>query len=574
MATPSVYGWLKATFCEHWKRIILIALVTVFVAAASASFPLTWQILIDQAIAGSVNRLIVVGFVVLFMIRVVPFVYSLKTRFLNRYEFNTRLQLFKHVLRLSVPFHKDKESTKVLLEASKGVSAATGLLRLLLEGDIIADIPVAVFAFWYIGAHSIAALLVLVVFLVAFWVLSYWLSQKIAKVEEDYNEMDNEVSAREREVFQQIEMVKLHRAELQEEQWLRTSAEKILELNDRKVTYHAWFQLMASLSHVLPFCIALLIFLPEVTKGTLTVGTLIALQIYATMAVGPIGYLASMYQDIKANAAKIKPALELLEQQPTVRESGTPVEMNPLRHEICLRDVTFQYPGADTPVLRNVSLTVNAGEKVALVGKTGSGKTTLARLLVRFHDPDHGLVTMDGIDLRQLSFDSLYRQISYVTQEVPILSGTIGENVRYGLPGCGNDRVMAACVNASADFAFNQNQGLDTKVGELGERLSGGERQRLALARIFLRLPSVLILDEATSALDQMTEREVQAAFDGLLRMNGGTTMVVIAHRITTVKNADSIFVMEKGRIEDSGTHDELLGRCKIYQELCHGMAK
>lgn len=574
MVAPSVWGWSKATFCEHWKRIALITLVTVLLAAANAVFPLAWQILIDQAIGGSVDQMITVVFVILFMVRVVPFVYSLKARFLNRYEFNTRFQLFKHVLRLSVPFHREKESTKVLLEANKGVSAATGLLRLFLQGDIIADIPVAIFAFWYIGAHSITALLVLVVFLIAFWILSYWLGQKIAKVEEDYNKMDNEVSAREREVVQHIEMVKLHCAELQEELWFRTSAEKVLELDNRKITYHAWFQFMASLSHVLPFCIALLIFLPEVTKGTLTVGTLIALQIYATMAVGPIGYLASMYQEIKANAARLKPALQLLGQQPTVIESRTPVEMEPLRHEICLKDITFQYPGAEKPVLRGISLTVSAGQMVAVVGRSGSGKTTLAGLIVRFYDPDHGLVTMDGTDLRHFSFDSLYRQISYVTQEVHVFSGTIMENVRYGLPDRGNDHVMAACVNASAEFAFNQKQGFETRVGEQGEKLSGGERQRLALARIFLRHPSVLILDEATSALDRITEREVQTAFDRLLQMNGGTTMVVIAHRITTVKNADRIFVMNEGRIEDSGTHNELLGRCNLYQELCRGMAE
>lgn len=219
-----------------------------------------------------------------------------------------------------------------------------------------------------------------------------------------------------------------------------------------------------------------------------------------------------------------------------------------------------------------MSLTIAAGEKVAVVGKTGSGKTTLARLLVRFYDPNHGIITMDGTDLRQFSFDSLYRQISYVTQEVPVFSGTIGENVRFGLAECGEDRVMDACTHASANFVFQQKQGLATKVGELGEKLSGGERQRLALARVFLRHPSVLILDEATAALDQMTEREVQAAFDRLLQMNGGTTMVVIAHRITTVKNADRIVVLGQGRVIDAGTHKELLDRCELYQELCRGM--
>lgn len=573
MFEPIVSKWLKQTFCKHWRRITLIVVFSCLLAFARAAFPAAWQLLIDRAIEGKVDYSLVALLAILFLVRIVPVVEFLRGRFLNRYDFDVRFQLFKHVLRLSVPFHKEKESTKVMLEANKGVGAAVSLLNILLRGEAVADIPVAFFAFCYVASYSWVAFVVMTVFLFVFLFLGHVLGCRIEKAEEERNEVDNAMSTREREVVQQIETVKLHCAERQEHDWFRATGGQVFDLDNQLVVYYNCFQLLSRLAQVLPFCIAMAIFVPDVAAGRMTVGTFIALQMYGLAALAPAGFLGEMYQEIKTNVAKLKPALRLFEQQPTIVESRNPLEMEPLRHEINLHNVSFRYPNADEPVLVDVSCRIAAGEKVAVVGKTGSGKTTLARLLVRFYDPDRGLVTMDGVDIRHLSFESLYQQVSYVTQEVPVFSGTVGENIRYGLPDCGDGLLRVACESASAGFALRQNDGLETRVGELGEKLSGGERQRLALARVFLRRPSLLILDEATSALDQMTEREVQQAFDRLLQMNGGTTMVVIAHRITTVRNANRIMVLDKGRIVDQGTHDELLGRCVLYQDLCQGMA-
>ncbi len=574
MTDLSVWAWSKQTIRSYWKQIVLIAVSTVILAVANAAFPIVWQALIDRAIGGKVDYRLSAIFIGLFLLEAAPIIFVLRRRFANRYEFETRYRLFKHVMRLSIPFHKEKESTKVLMEANKGVDAGERLISLFMDGSILADIPVGIFGFGYVTMYSWRAAVILAIFMAAFLLMSVYIGRKMAKVAEEYNERDNEISTRMREIVQHIETVKLHRAETQEHEWYLTHGGQVLDLRNKLIKFNSWFNFMAGLAHVLPYCIALVLFLPSVAAGTITVGTLMALQMYSMRAVAPAGFLGDIYQDIKTNAAKLNPALRLLQQQPTVAEAKQPVEMKPLRHEIRMQNVSFRYPDADDAVLHDISLAISAGEKVAVVGMTGSGKTTLARLLVRFYDPDHGIITADGTDLRQISFDSLYQQVCYVTQEVPVFSGTIGENVGYGLPACAQDCLMSACANASADFVFRQKQGLETIVGELGEKLSGGERQRLALARVFLRHPSVVILDEATAALDQLTEREVQAAFDRLLSMDGGTTMVVIAHRITTVKNADRIVVIDHGRLADIGTHDELMRRCDLYQELCRGMAE
>lgn len=567
MKPTGVWQWFFGVVCEYWQKTLFIAMAIVVSAGTGIAFPIVWQMVFDQAIEGNPNRWLIVLFAALFLANIVPMVRPLRALLISEYEADLRCFLFKHVLRLSIPFHKDKESAEAVLESGKGVSAGTQLLQHLLHGGLLVDVPVAVFSLCYVASYSLAAAGVLVVFMLALLATSTLLGRKVSMLNEEEELLDNEVSIRQREVLQHVEVVKLHKAEPCEEAWAQTQAEKQRQINNRLNWYQALFDLFGGAARALPVCISLLIFAPSVADGSITIGVLIALQIFSIRAVAPAGFIADTYQIFKKNSAKLKPALELLQQKPTVLESPHPVNMNPLRHELRFCDVTFTYPGTSAPALTDISFCIKAGEKVAIVGKTGSGKTSLVRLLVRFYDPDEGIITMDGTDLRQISFESLYQQVSYAPQEISIFSGTIGANVAYGLSAESKDSIEVACNNASADFIFSRENGLETKVGELGEKLSGGERQRLALARIFLRRPSLVILDEATSSLDNVTEESVQKAFDGLLGL--GSTMVVIAHRISTVRNADKIIVLDKGRIVAIGTHKELLGRCRIYQDLC-----
>lgn len=573
MKESSVSWWAKRVVGQYWQSLLVIVLFNLVVAGAWAAVPLLWQKVIDAATKGQIEYGILGILSGLMVVGIQPFPLWVRMRFLNRYAFKARHELFAHALGLSIPFHREKDSTSIILEANRGIEAAMSLLSIPLRGNILVNIPLAAFSLGYIARHNIAAAAVLVLFVVVFLLSSFLVGKRTAKAEEQRNEQDIAMAIREGEVLRHIEAVRSHGAEGSEVAWHTERSKELLRLDDRRAIYYAWFNFLGGAASTLPFLVVAVFFLPDLGSGAITFGTLAALFMFSDHVVAPLVFLGDMYQTLQTSKAKIKPLLHLLHMRPTVVEAENPVSVETLREGIVLRGVSFSYPDAIGEVVRGISLAISRGEKVAIVGRSGCGKTTIVRLLARFYDPGKGSILIDGIDLRQLGSMSLRRLMAVVSQDVPIFSGTIRDNVAYGL-SCTDQEIELACRRAAADFIFQQELGLDTQVGEQGEKLSGGQRQRIALARIFLRKPSVVILDEATSALDRLTEREVQSAIDQLLQMNGGTTMIVIAHRIATVRNADRIVVVADGRIADIGPHEELLRRCALYQELCHEMAE
>ncbi|WP_433493406.1 ABC transporter ATP-binding protein [Micromonospora sp. CA-248089] len=304
------------------------------------------------------------------------------------------------------------------------------------------------------------------------------------------------------------------------------------------------------------------------TAGTLTIGTLVAFTALQGNLFRPLMGLLNVGVTLTASLALFARIFEYLDLPVEVAEPARPVPLDPAtaRGHLRIEDVTFSYPGSDTAALAGVSLDVPAGTSLALVGETGSGKSTLAALISRLHDPDAGRVTIDGIDLRDLRPADLAAVVGVVSQETYLLHGTVRDNLRYARPDATDADIEAAARAARIhDLVSALPDGYDTMVGSRGHRFSGGEQQRLAIARTLLRDPRILVLDEATSALDTETERAVQRALDELAR---GRTVVTIAHRLSTVRDADRIAVLDHGRIVESGTHDALLDRRGRYAAL------
>ncbi|MFF2910393.1 ABC transporter ATP-binding protein [Paenibacillus sp. NPDC057934] len=300
-------------------------------------------------------------------------------------------------------------------------------------------------------------------------------------------------------------------------------------------------------------------------QGELAIGEFVAFILLSNVFFRPIEKINAVIESYPKGIAGFRRYLEIIDTEPEISDKPDAVDVNALRGDIAFQDVTFGYD-EQRPVLKGISLNVKAGETVAFVGPSGAGKTTICSLLPRFYDVTGGAITVDGIDIRDLKLTSLRKQIGIVQQDVFLFSGTIRENIAYGKLDAQLPEIWEAARRAHLEELIqNLPEGMETVIGERGVKLSGGQKQRLAIARMFLKNPPILILDEATSALDTETEAAIQQS---LSELSVGRTTLVIAHRLTTIKNADRIIVVNEDGIAEQGRHDELVNAGGIYSRL------
>ena len=306
----------------------------------------------------------------------------------------------------------------------------------------------------------------------------------------------------------------------------------------------------------------------DVLSGAISAGELSAFIFYAVIVASAMGTISEVIGDVQRAAGATERLVELLATPSSLPQAQSPQAFpRPVRGAISLRAIQFAYPSRpDTPVFRDFSLDIKPGEKIALVGQSGAGKTTVFQLLQRFYDPQAGAILLDGVDIKYADIHALRAQIALVPQDPVIFACSLRDNVRYARPDATDAEVIAACEAAFAmEFIEQLPEGLDSFLGERGVRLSGGQKQRIAIARAILADRPILLLDEATSALDSNSEQKVQQALERLMQ---DRTTIMIAHRLSTVVNADQILVLQQGNIVARGTHTELLGRSELYQQL------
>ena len=305
----------------------------------------------------------------------------------------------------------------------------------------------------------------------------------------------------------------------------------------------------------------------QVVKGDLSVGEIVALSNYVWWVVWPLAMLSLSVGFVSSADASTQRIFEVLDSQPEVADEARAEPLPAVKGRVALEDVVFTYSKHDeNPVLEGINLVVEPGETVALVGATGAGKSTLINLVPRFYDVSKGRVTLDGVDVRDITLDSLRAQVGAVLQETVLFTGTVGDNIRYGRPDASDEEVVAAAQAAQAhDFIVSFPAGYDTPIGQRGVNLSGGQKQRIAIARALLARPRVLIMDDSTSSVDVETESKILSALD---RFMANHTRLVVAQRLSTIMNADKIVVLDRGRIAASGTHGELLTSSPIYREI------
>ena len=475
------------------------------------------------------------------------------------------LETFTHIHRLSMRYHLTRKTGGLSRIIERGVKGVDFLLRfllfsigpLVLELLMIAGILFFLFDVWYLA--------VIVMTIAVYVWFTFAVTEWRVKLRKVMNDQDTDANQKAIDSLLNFETVKYFGAEAREARRYDRAMEQY-EAAALKTAYSlAFLNFGQAFLITAGLVIVMVMAAVGVERGDLTVGDFVMVNAYMIQITMPLNFLGTVYREIRQALVDMGEMFDLLEQPAEVSDKTNANVLKVQGGVVELRDVHFGYDPERT-ILKGVSLRVGAGETVAIVGSSGSGKSTIGRLLFRFYDVTRGAMLIDGQDLRDVTQTSLHDAIGVVPQDTVLFNDTIRYNIAYGRDGATEEQIMQAARDAQIhDFIMRLPEGYDTQVGERGLKLSGGEKQRVGIARTLLKNPPILLLDEATSALDTDTEQEIQGA---LARAAEGRTVLMIAHRLSTVADADRIIVLEDGHIVEEGTHTDLLSRKGRYWGL------
>lgn len=579
VASPRPLGRLLPRVRPYVPRLVVAFVCLLGSAGIALAFPQIVRHLLDAAFISANSSLlnkIAIGLLILFAIQAaLNFVQVyLLTSTSELVIAQLREDLFAHLIHLSPGFFTERRTG----ELTSRLSADTAILQTVLSYNLsefarqtlflIGGIVLLVLTHPTLSATTLAVVPLVVG-------AAFFFGRALRKASMGVQDRVAEATGTADEAFSQIRTVQSYTREDEEVRRYRSHLGEVVEAAMSRARIRGTF------FGILTFCgfggvVAVLWQGGRlVLGGTLTAGALVSFLLYALYVAGAVGSLASLFGAYQEAVGAARRVFDMLSAESTVKDPANPIRLaHPVRGEIALDNVSFQYNSTLPEVLHQVSLRIGAGEVVALVGPSGAGKTTIASLLPRFWDVTGGRITFDGVDIRDLSLNELRASIGIVPQEPTLFSGTILENIAYAAIGSDGARPSEEAVRVAAraahavEFIERLPEGFNTRVGERGVKLSGGQRQRIAIARVFLKNPALVILDEATSSLDSESERLVERAMEDLLRAR---STLIIAHRLSTVLRADRLVVIDRGVIVEEGRHEDLLASEGVYSRLYRG---
>jgi ATP-binding cassette, subfamily B, multidrug efflux pump len=469
--------------------------------------------------------------------------------------YDLRKHLFTHVQNLSHRFFDQRSAGSILVRIMNDINS---LQELFTNGviNLLMDMVLLIGIFFILFSLSPQLTLAIMVILPIMFLISTKLRKNIRRSWQDVRMKQSKLNSHLNESIQGIRVTQSFTQEKENMVFFDGINDETFQSWKSASQKNAMFRPMVELTNALGTAVLIWYGASLIQNDTITIGVFVSFAFYLGMFWEPISRLGQVYNQLLMGMASSERIFEFLDEKPIVSESENPINLNDLKGEIKFEKAVFSYDDKRI-ALKGINLEIKAGQTVALVGHTGSGKTTIANLISRFYDPTSGKVKVDGHDLKDVSLSSLRKHISIVLQDTFIFSGTIFDNIRFGRPDATDDEVKAAAEAVGAsDFIERLPNGYETEVEERGNILSVGERQLLSFARALLANPKILIMDEATASIDTETEMKIQLALKTLLK---GRTAIIIAHRLSTIREADNIFVLENGLVIERGNHEELM---------------
>ncbi len=525
--------------------------------------------IIDIKSEGSVNRIIFIGII---LIGLVLIQFGARFYITNighvmgaKMEYDMRSEIFEHYQKLSFSFFDEQKVGQLMSRITSDLFDISELLHHGPENLAISFVRI-IGAFVILSGISIRLTVAAFILVPVMFVYAYFLNRRMKRAFRENRAKIADINTQIEDNLSGIRVVKSFANEDIEKEKFKEGNDGFLNAKKNSYFYMGFYHSGMNAFTMLINIIVIMAGGVMLFKDLVNVPDFIAFLLYINIFTDPVRTLIDFTEQFQNGYSGFERFVEIIETEPDIKDSPDAVELNDVKGDIEFEDVSFKYKDTAHRVLRHINLKVHAGEYVALVGSSGGGKTTLCSLIPRFYDVTKGRILIDGKDIRDIKLKSLRNNIGIVQQDVYLFVGTVYDNIRYGRPDATREQIIEAAKNANAhEFIMGLPNGYDTDIGQRGIKLSGGQKQRISIARVFLKNPPILIFDEATSALDNESENIVKESLEKLAK---NRTTFVIAHRLTTIKNAERILVLTENGIEESGTHDELIKKDGVYAQL------